>query len=76
MGSLPTIVRAFKAAVTKRINLMHNTPGQPTWQRNYYEHIIRNNRSLDHIRGYIAGNPQQWHLDNYNPDAGSRGDVR
>jgi REP element-mobilizing transposase RayT len=38
------------------------------WQRNYYEHIIRNDQSLHCIRQYIAENPLRWHLDRENPD--------
>jgi len=37
------------------------------WQRNYYEHIIRNGQSLNRIREYIAQNPLRWHLDPENP---------
>ncbi|MCI5225887.1 MAG: hypothetical protein D3918_04300 [Candidatus Electrothrix sp. AX2] len=37
----PTIVRAFKSAATKHINILRNTPGNKLWQRNYWEHIIR-----------------------------------
>lgn len=59
-GSIPTIVRAFKAATTKRINEQRNTPGAPVWQRNYYEHVIRNNKSLLRIRAYILANPDNW----------------
>src|SRR5689334_9861727 len=40
--TLGAIVRGFKAATTKRINESRQTPGAPVWQRNYYEHIIRN----------------------------------
>ncbi len=39
-SSLPTIVRSFKSAVTKRVNLLQRTPGAPVWQRNYFEHVI------------------------------------
>ncbi|GIW45211.1 MAG: hypothetical protein KatS3mg077_2493 [Candidatus Binatia bacterium] len=39
----------------------------PFWQRNYYEHIIRDERSLNRIREYIATNPLRWHLDRENP---------
>ncbi|GAB6067553.1 transposase [Methylothermus subterraneus] len=67
-GSIPTIVRAFKSAITKRINELHNTPGAPIWQRNYYEHVIRDERALNAIRQYITENPLRWHLDTYNPD--------
>ena len=38
------------------------------WQRNYYEHIIRNESSLSQIREYIVNNPMQWALDEENPD--------
>lgn len=69
LGSLPTILRAFKSAATKRMNALRGTPGQPVWQRNYYEHIIRNNDSVNHIREYIHYNPQRRHLDRYNLDA-------
>ena len=37
------------------------------WQRNYYEHIIRNVRELNAIRRYIRDNPAQWALDRDNP---------
>ncbi|GAB4432037.1 MAG: transposase [Anaerolineae bacterium] len=68
-GSLGAIIRAFKSAVTRRINALRGTPGAPVWQRNYYEHIIRTERALHAIRRYIAENPLRWHLDPYNPAA-------
>ncbi|MBN1991192.1 MAG: hypothetical protein JW953_00700, partial [Anaerolineae bacterium] len=37
------------------------------WQRNYYEHIIRNRRELQAIRRYIRDNPARWELDRDNP---------
>ena len=39
------------------------------WQRNYYEHIIRNDDELNRIRAYIEANPAQWAYDRENPDA-------
>ncbi|MCS6938245.1 MAG: transposase [Roseiflexus sp.] len=66
-GSIPTILRSFKSAVTKRINKLCSTPGAPIWQRNYYEHIIRHERALNAIRHYITDNPRRWHLDRENP---------
>ena len=62
-GSIPTIVRAFKSAVTRQINQVRQTPGAPVWQRNYYEHIIRDERSWQNIAAYILNNPRQWELD-------------
>lgn len=67
-GSLPVIVGSFKSAVSRQINLMRNTPGKEVWQRNYYEHIIRNPDELNRIREYIINNPLKWHLDRDNPN--------
>ena len=39
------------------------------WQRNYYEHIIRNDAEWDRVRGYIASNPMRWEMDRENPNA-------
>jgi len=50
----------FKSVTTKQINAIRNTPGAPVWQRNYYEHIIRSEKSLLNIQRYISGNPQRW----------------
>lgn len=55
--SLPTIVRSFKSAVTRRINALRQTQGVQVWQRNYYEHVIRNEDDLNEIRRYILDNP-------------------
>ena len=38
------------------------------WQRNYYEHVIRNEDKLNKIRQYIQFNPLKWHLDRENPE--------
>ena len=38
------------------------------WQRNYYEHIIRNENELNKIREYIQNNPLNWQLDRENPE--------
>ena len=54
-------VGAFKSAVARRI-------GGPVWQRNYFEHIIRNDESLSQIRRYIANNPLNWATDPENPE--------
>lgn len=61
------IMRSFKARCTNMINQIRNTPGQPVWQRNYYEHVIRTEKKLNQIREYIVNNPMQWELDIENP---------
>ncbi|WP_337869707.1 transposase [Meiothermus sp.] len=66
--SISTIVRSFKSAATKRVNEYRGIPGMPLWQRNYYEHTIRDMESLNRIREYIVNNPLQWLLDRENPD--------
>jgi|TARA_B100000315_G_scaffold115526_1_gene106047 REP element-mobilizing transposase RayT len=66
--SLSSFVSGFKSKVTKQINILRKTPGTPFWQRNYYEHIIRNEKKLNEIREYIINNPLKWLLDRENPD--------
>jgi REP element-mobilizing transposase RayT len=57
------MIRLFKSATTKRINEYRNTPAVPVWQRNYYEHIIRNEIEWKRIRQYIINNPIHWKND-------------
>lgn len=66
-GSIPTIIRAFKSATTRRINEWRGTPGARVWQRNYWEHIVRNEKALERIRRYIMTNPARWQMDRENP---------
>jgi REP element-mobilizing transposase RayT len=68
MNRAPTlgqIVRAFKAVSTRQIRQSCNATFE--WQRNYYEHIIRDERELNLIREYITNNPLQWEMDRENP---------
>jgi len=64
---LPEIVRAFKAFSSRRTNDIRNTAGIPVWQRNYYEHVIRDEKELNSIREYIRYNPLKWEEDEENP---------
>jgi len=65
-NSIPTIVRLFKSTTTKQINQMRQTPMQPLWQRNYFEHVIRDDNELIRIHQYIINNPNRWEEDNLN----------
>jgi REP element-mobilizing transposase RayT len=65
--SLGALIAQFKATTTRRINELRRRPGSTVWQRNYYEHAIRNARGLERIRNYIAANPALWEHDGYNP---------
>ena len=67
-GSLPTIIRSFKSTSSNRINILDKRKGISIWQRNYYEHIIRNQDSLNRIRRYIQENPIKWSIDPKIPD--------
>jgi putative transposase len=60
---LPEIVRAFKSFSARRINAIQCTHGFPVWQRNYYEHIIRNPEEYQMIIDYIQTNPLRWETD-------------
>lgn len=64
---LSEIVRAFKSFSAKRINVLRKMPGSPIWQRNYYEHIIRNDEDANRIHNYIENNPANWPSDDENP---------
>jgi REP element-mobilizing transposase RayT len=65
-NTLSVIVRTYKAAVTT----LCRRAGRDdfAWQRNYHEHIIRNEGELNRIRQYIADNPIRWETDMHNPD--------
>lgn len=68
--TIGSIVRGFKIGVTKwfRANQPNDDSLLTVWQRNYYEHIIRDDDDLSRIREYIATNPMNWMTDENNPD--------
>jgi putative transposase len=71
---LPAIVQWFKTMTTNEylrgVKTSGWTPFQgQLWQRNYYEHIIRDEQSLNRIREYILNNPVQWDQDPENPES-------
>jgi hypothetical protein len=39
------------------------------WQRNYHEHIIRNETEFKNIWGYIDNNPRKWEEVQLHPKA-------
>jgi len=61
--NLGAIIRGFKSTTTKHINETRQSPGSSVWQRNYYEHIIRDEIELNQIRQYIRDNPLKWEND-------------
>jgi putative transposase len=67
---LPKVIGYFKMNAAKAINGLRGTPGTPVWQRNYYDHIVRNETELHAIQQYILDNPMNWQLDRENPHVG------
>jgi len=82
VGSVPTIVRSYKATVTRLVRrrddgatnlgttnkgVMNHAPTGFGWQRGYYEQVVRNEAELAAIREYILGNPARWDEDENNP---------
>ena len=63
-GSLGAIVGHYKAAVSRRAWSGLIGRNLRIWQRNYYDHIVRSEKSLHEIRRYIIENPARWHEDN------------
>ncbi|PIV22510.1 MAG: hypothetical protein COZ69_14485 [Deltaproteobacteria bacterium CG_4_8_14_3_um_filter_45_9] len=64
---IPKTVGYFKMNSAKYINRLRGAMGYPLWQRNYYEHVIRNENELYRITDYIKNNPLKWDLDRENP---------
>ena len=62
-GSLSAIIRSYKSAVTRWAK--HNDYSQFAWQSRFYDHVIRDEESLDKIRLYILENPLKWETDEY-----------
>ena len=80
--SLPDVVHRFKTMTTKRYtdgvkqNGWMRFDGK-LWQRNYWEHIIRNENELNRIREYIQNNPTQWGADRlYGPSLNDLNSIR
>lgn len=62
-GSLSTIIRSYKSAVTKQVR-----PAHPhfAWQSRFHEHIIRDGGAYTRIERYIIANPSKWDADKLN----------
>ena len=58
---MSSFVVGFKSNVSRKI-------GFSIWQRNYYEHIIRDEKELNKYRQYIKNNPSKWDEDEENPN--------
>jgi REP element-mobilizing transposase RayT len=67
--SLGSFVGGFKSAVATHVSALRGTRGVTIWQRNYYEHVIRDDSERERIREYIRQNPLRWAIDRENPKA-------
>ena len=65
--TIGSIVRGYISTTTRQVNIIRNTPGMPVWQRNYFEHLIRNEFELNNIREYMRNNTLRWAFDKDNP---------
>jgi REP element-mobilizing transposase RayT len=63
-GSLSVVIRSYKSAVSYRVGL--NGFKEFAWQSRFYDHIIRDEKSLNNIRQYIFDNPIKWETDKEN----------
>lgn len=61
--TLGNVAPGFKARTTRAINMSRDTSGDPVWQRNYYDHIIRSEDAFLEINQYIQKNPMCWKED-------------
>jgi putative transposase len=66
-GSIGAIVQNFKSISSRRVNQMLCRNRRTLWQRNYYEHIIRDSAVFHVIQEYIASNPSSWMRDQLYP---------
>lgn len=71
--ALPDVVHRFKSFTTAQYREGVQTQNwEPfigkLWQRNYYEHIVRDDKDLNRIREYIKNNPQNWTNDENHPE--------
>jgi len=64
---LGQIVGFYKYQTTKQINTLRCIAGGSFWQRNYYEHILRNEEEWGKTRDYILANPLRWDEDDLYP---------
>jgi len=65
--TLGQVVRAFKSIAAIEASRILGRSNQPFWQRNYYEHVIRDEEGLNTVRQYIRDNPGNWLDDPENP---------
>jgi len=66
-GSIPTVIRSYKSAVTKQIREALHRPEYQVWQSYYYESVLRSAEECKNAVRYILKNPKMWSADSENP---------
>ena len=61
--NLASIIRGYKTGVTKLARKIHP---EFAWQPRFYDHVVRNETSLNHTRNYIQCNVEKWEYDREN----------
>jgi len=64
--TLGQVVAYYKYQSTKQVNAVMDSPGTQLWQRNYYDHILRNDKEYARINAYITSNTIRWEDDDEN----------
>lgn len=67
-NTLGSVIRGFKGATTKQINLLRNDSSKSVWHRNYFDRVIRYEKEYNAIREYINYNPLYWEWEKDNPE--------
>ena len=63
---LSKVIHGYKSSVTREFNRLKKYNVDFKWQKSFYDHIIRNEISLNKIREYIQTNPEMWKRDRNN----------
>lgn len=72
-GSVPTIIRSYKSAVTKRVREAFGGRAIHVWQSNYFERVLRDGKEFGAASRYILENPLMWHLKKNQPEPWRKG---
>lgn len=64
-GSIGAIIQNYKSLTSRKINMLLRSKNNPIWQRNFYEHIVRDETDYERIVEYIENNPISWSDDKY-----------
>ena len=73
---IPKILGKFQQQTSKQINILRNTPGTKNWQRDYHDHVIRNDAEYKRIKYYIINNPKKWNDDKFNVQNSKENSVK